>query len=106
MIKILHSCFTLSLILLLSGCSALIVRNPLPENLSHYATVLDIKKARMWGDESPDYIERWLKQSKDEIKTNFPAIYASHHNYLALSGGGADGAYGAGLLAGWLVTKR
>lgn len=39
--------------------------------------------------------------SKDEIRQSFPALYGKPHNYLAISGGGADGAFGAGLLTGW-----
>jgi hypothetical protein len=42
--------------------------------------------------------------TQEEIKEAFPALYGQPHNYLALSGGGARGAFGAGLLAGWTET--
>ena len=31
----------------------------------------------------------------------YPSLYNTQHNYLAISGGGANGAFGAGLLCGW-----
>ncbi|MBW2573424.1 MAG: patatin-like phospholipase family protein [Deltaproteobacteria bacterium] len=39
--------------------------------------------------------------TKAELKARYQAIYRTSHNYLALSGGGGDGAFGAGLLVGW-----
>jgi predicted acylesterase/phospholipase RssA len=39
--------------------------------------------------------------SREEIKADYPALYGQPHNYLAISGGGANGAFGAGLLVGW-----
>ena len=42
--------------------------------------------------------------SKEEIKADFPALFGQPHHYLAISGGGADGAFGAGLLVGWTRT--
>ena len=34
----------------------------------------------------------------------FEGLYGKPHTYLAISGGGANGAYGAGLLAGWTAA--
>ena len=42
--------------------------------------------------------------SKDEVKAKFPSIFGKPHNYLAISGGGANGAFGAGVLCGWTET--
>jgi hypothetical protein len=36
-----------------------------------------------------------------ELQDRYQAVIRTSHNYLALSGGGADGAFGAGLLLGW-----
>jgi predicted acylesterase/phospholipase RssA len=60
---------------------------------------------RAWGDESP-------KNVMAEIRSRFPSLPRAHGNYrrvdgrplvetLALSGGGGDGAFGAGVLTGW-----
>ena len=39
-----------------------------------------------------------------DFQREFEKIYNKPHNYLAISGGGANGAFGAGLLIGW--TER
>lgn len=38
---------------------------------------------------------------REEFKAIYPALFGKPHNYLAISGGGANGAFGAGLLVGW-----
>jgi hypothetical protein len=39
------------------------------------------------------------------LQRRFPGIYGRPHAYLALSGGGENGAYGAGLLNGWTASE-
>lgn len=56
------------------------------------ATVVGIPGARVFADASVDTIA--------ELAAN-PQRRASGFTYLALSGGGGDGAYGAGILNGW-----
>jgi hypothetical protein len=92
------------LIAIVTGCASVQVRNPVPENLSEAAQIPDIPSARVWGDESPPHAKEWLKLPKSEIKKQYPALFRSPHNYLAISGGGANGAFGAGLLAGWTTA--
>jgi len=53
------------------------------------AVVLGLADARVWGDSEADFA-RLLPQAKGP--------------WLAISGGGADGAYGGGVLAGWTQT--
>lgn len=36
-----------------------------------------------------------------QVREVYSGVYGTSHDYLAISGGGADGAFGAGLLAGW-----
>jgi predicted patatin/cPLA2 family phospholipase len=86
---------------LLWGCGALHKRTPLPEGLSPVARVAGISDIRMWGDEPPAYIAKWLNMTQAELTARYPALIHTAHNYLALSGGGSDGAFGAGLLVGW-----
>ncbi len=83
------------------SCATLKTRNPLPEDLSPGALVLGSDKMRMWGDRTPRYVEDLVKLQPVELKDQFPALFNSAHNYLAISGGGANGAFGAGLLLGW-----
>lgn len=89
-------CLTLSV-----GCSA-ILRNPVPEQIHQQVSVLDRQDLRFWGDrqalqEHPVFD----RSSPDTLQRHFGDIMHTEHHYLAISGGGADGAYGAGLLAGW-----
>lgn len=42
--------------------------------------------------------------SKDELHAQYRGVIGREHNYLAISGGGASGAFGAGLLTGWTET--
>jgi len=57
--------------------------------------------ARRWGDERPAGLDDWLKLSQQELEARYDAVMNRPHNYLVISGGGSDGAYGAGLLCGW-----
>ncbi len=88
-------------IISLTGCSTTYKRHPLPEELSATATVPGIPRARFWGDEAPSYPQAWLKLGGEEVKKNYPKLYRTRHNYLAISGGGVNGAFSAGLLSGW-----
>ena len=89
------------LMVIVAGCASVQVRNPVPEELSDTAQVSGMPSARVWGDDPPPYKKAWRKLPKSEIKKQYPALFRSTHNYLAISGGGARGAFGAGLLAGW-----
>ncbi len=91
-----------ALALALQACVSVPPRNPLPEELLEQATVPGGPTARMWGDARPvdmdarfDIFRGQLAASADED------IYTRSRHYLSISGGGADGAFGAGLLKGW-----
>ncbi len=90
-------------LILFQGCAVAPPRNnPLPGSLAEQAEVPGIPDARTWADEAPKYIEHWLEEaSEDELRAQFGGVMDREHNYLAISGGGADGAFGAGLLNGW-----
>ena len=90
----------------LAGCASVPERNPLPESLSEEATVLGSPYMRHWGDEASEWIEAWDKTAEKEIQQTYPEIAGREHHYLAISGGGEKGAYGAGLLCGWSKTGK
>lgn len=85
----------------LSACAHVPERNPLPEDGVEEATVLGIPRVRMWGDEPPSWTHEWLELSKRELKERYSGVYGKPHSYLAISGGGENGAFAAGLLLGW-----
>jgi hypothetical protein len=61
-------------------------RTPFSAEEDEAAAIPGIAEARAWGDSATDFA-RLLPQASGP--------------WLAISGGGADGAYGAGVLAGW-----
>lgn len=90
---------------LVSGCGSVPERNALPAELTKAATIPGIPEARFWGDEWPKFgLERFNTFSDAEFEKYFSGIYKQPHNYLAISGGGSNGAFGAGLFAGWAAT--
>lgn len=89
----------------LAGCSTAPIRQPLPEDLADRARIPGIPSARFWADEWPAYSRELVRSLNDEdARKLHPAVYGVPHHYLAISGGGADGAFGAGLLAGWATA--
>lgn len=89
-------------LLILSACSNTPERHVLPIDLTKQAEIPGVPGARFWADEWPKFsIERFEKYSEEEFQQHFSGIYEQPHNYLAISGGGANGAFGAGLFAGW-----
>lgn len=94
-----------ALVLVLGACTT-IQRVPLPEAEVSKAAVLSdsrssVEEIRIWGDQKAPVQDYLGKKSDAELRAEFPALYGRHHTYLALSGGGEDGAFGAGLLTGW-----
>ena len=103
---ILSSRLIMALILVTGvGCSTTPARNPLPLELTNKAIFPGIPEARFWGDEWPKYsLERFEDFTETDFERDYNEIYNQPHSYLAVSGGGANGAFGAGLLAGWTRT--
>lgn len=86
---------------LANGCTGVPERNPLPEHLGEAAVIPGIDKARFWADEPPPHLRDVINMTQEEIQDRYPGVVGCHHNYLAISGGGPRGAFGAGLLCGW-----
>ena len=93
------------LLLVLSGCASVLPRNTVPLEAVGTAQIEGIPDARFWGDAISPHLQNEMDNlTPEEIRTRFPALYGQPHNYLAISGGGANGAFGAGLLVGWSTT--
>ena len=96
-------CLAVAAVAALAGCGTLF-RNPVPPDLAPYAEVPGMRDVRAWAGRRSEAMERDLALSfAQESRTDFPVgpdgIISYAH--LALSGGGANGAFGAGFLNGW-----
>ena len=99
-----QSIIPLALVVSLMGCNSIPKRYreaPVPEELVNKVTIPGIPDARSWGDQTPPYIQEILDSSKEEIEKKYAGIINQKHTELAISGGGANGAYGSGILVGW-----
>jgi predicted acylesterase/phospholipase RssA len=95
----------IGLIVTIAGCASVPERHPVPSNLTTKVSIPGISEARFWGDEWPKYSKEKLETFTDaDYRQDYSGIYNKPHNYLAISGGGANGAFGAGLLLGWTKT--
>ncbi len=87
---------------LVCSCASLPQRNPLPNDFAGMAEIPGMsERVRFWGDEPPPYERAWLGQSRERLEARYSGVMGREHNYLAISGGGPQGAFGAGLLVGW-----
>jgi predicted acylesterase/phospholipase RssA len=91
---------------LVAGCAAIAPRNAVPDQaLAHRAALPDLSGVRAWADEVPTDV---IAEVRRRVPT-LPALAQGAQrtdgrpvvNTLALSGGGSNGAFGAGVLAGW-----
>jgi predicted acylesterase/phospholipase RssA len=95
----------IGLIVTIAGCASVPKRHPVPPNLTTKVGIPGIAEARSWGDEMPNFAQVKLDTFTDaDLRQHFSGTYKKPHNYLAISGGGANGAFGAGLLLGWTAT--
>ena len=95
----------LAVAVLLQGCGTMAERRPLPEEGYEEALVLGMPGIRFWGDENLP-LTRHLGEDPtlEEIQAVLPAFVGNEVNFLAISGGGANGAFSAGLLNGWTTA--
>ena len=93
---------------LVAGCGPLPRLNAVPSQEASNVTVLGLSDIRYWSDEdSPDL----LNEGKAAYDRELAAFRKAGQegslppaNYLAISGGGENGAFGAGLLVGWTAS--
>lgn len=93
---------------LLSGCGSL-PRSAVPVQLMSQAVVAGVPDARAAAGARSAVMQRDLARSFEQESANdFPVgpDGVVHYAHLALSGGGANGAFGAGFLVGWTKTGR
>ena len=92
----------------MTSCAPLPRLNAVPSQDTSDVTVLGLSDIRSWGDETSPLL---LQEGKAAYARELSAYRGTGHagplppaNYLAISGGGEDGAFGAGLLVGWTAA--
>jgi hypothetical protein len=93
----------LALLLVLPGCATILRLDAPPTAVTMDLAVLGIANARFWPDGLPEPLRqeaaRMVERQRGRHAGPLPPA-----NFLALSGGGDNGAYGAGLLTGWTAA--
>jgi hypothetical protein len=92
-----------------SGCAGLSPRSPVPQELVATASIPGLGHVRFWGDEAPKDVVaeiRRLMPGLSRLAQSPPENGRPVVNYLAISSGGDDGAFAAGLLIGWTRSGR
>ncbi|HTW28749.1 MAG TPA: patatin-like phospholipase family protein [Acetobacteraceae bacterium] len=95
------------LVCLLAGCAGPSRLAAVPSKLTDEATALGIPNARFWADtQGPEMVQeaRQALAREDAAQGTTAAGGRATANYLAISGGSDNGAFGAGLLVGWTET--
>ena len=101
-----YGAMAVAILIVASGCGTL-PRNAVPVDRIHDAEVPGFANVRAWsGQVSEDFQADFVQSVRDERHGEFPTDEDGIPIYegLALSGGGSDGAFGAGFLYGWSET--
>ena len=91
--------------LAIGACASQLVRTPVPVSLVDRAAIENAPNVRYWGDALPKNIHQAFALSDRQSRRQRPHLYKNGRRqsvkFLAISGGGSHGAFGAGLLIGW-----
>jgi Patatin-like phospholipase len=93
-------------LMLAVGCPS-VSHNSVPKAFVSQASLVDMPNVRAWGDTFSPLLQRSLVESMHQARAIDPRGVVDATGYiaiLALSGGGANGAFGAGLLNGWTAA--
>jgi hypothetical protein len=86
------------------GCASL-PRDPVPPAYADKAVVIEGAQVRYWGDREPANFRALASEKWAQVQATRPSLLRKgtrpRVDFLAISGGGSDGAFGAGLLVGW-----
>lgn len=92
------------LIMTLSGCAALRPHSPPPQQVEALVRMPGMPEVRAWGDEFSPVFQKDLIESLRQEQRSGLFREGETVDILAISGGGGDGAFGAGMLCGWSAT--
>ena len=89
----------------LQGCATEPVRHSLPATRTEQAVVPGMAAdVRYWGDDPSGAFRDWQALPEEELAVCCAGLMDRPHNYLVVSSGGVEGAFGAGLLVGWTAA--
>ncbi|MBS1214249.1 MAG: patatin [Proteobacteria bacterium] len=88
----------------LAGCGGLRPHAPPPAVAEAQVQVPGIPNVRVWGDEFSPVFQKDILDSIQQEKQSGLFKEGGTVDILAISGGGGDGAFGAGLLCGWTAA--
>ena len=90
-------------LVLLAGCSSL-PRNAVPESYTDDSSPISLDNVRFFGDALPEDARQVVRKKVDQSIAGRPDEWNNNRvinvNLLIITGGGPDGAFGAGLLNG------
>ena len=93
-----------TLSLSLSSCAVFMPRNTLPADFEDLVQMPGMPGVRAWGDQYSKSFEQSALEAVEQEKAACNGEPEPVVHVLALSGGGAEGAFGAGILCGWTKT--
>ncbi len=103
--RIARPCLSLVAFLFLAACGGGLFHLAPPADVYEDATPAGYGPIRFWADAAPDNLEALIEKRTALVQRRFADTIAAGQpirlSYLALSGGGQEGAFGAGLLNGW-----
>ncbi len=93
------------MLMLMAACSVL-PRTSVPDEVVEDAVVAGLPDIRTWGDDANEAITVWMSERIERERAfmrerGIDPMQLPPASYLAISGGGENGAYSAGLICGW-----
>ena len=95
--------------LLVAACAPMTRMNAVPDNDQDRATVLGMNDFRYWADQgstelAKDFVAAGVREYASARASGYAGGPFPPAEILAISGGGENGAYGAGILVGWTAA--
>ncbi|VGO14686.1 hypothetical protein PDESU_03254 [Pontiella desulfatans] len=88
---------------LLAGCAS-ITRLPPPADYSSLAAIPGMHDVRIWGDNGTLANQEEIRNIREQVMSDPTYDRNAPVHFLAISGGGQKGAFGAGILSGWTAA--
>ena len=103
-IRILRFVILAATTVLLLGCAVFRAHSPPPSKFEPLVQIPGMPGVRAWGDEFSPVFQQDALAAREQEKHSGLFEKEPIVNVLAISGGGGDGAFGAGLLCGWTLS--